>query len=37
MTFIGIISENKSFDNIDEILRKNLIEDTKLIHINKKV
>lgn len=36
MTFIGIISENKSFDNIDEILRKNLIEDTKLIHINKK-
>lgn len=36
MTFIGIISENKSFNNIDEILIKNLIEDTKLIHINKK-
>lgn len=36
MTFIGIISENKSFEHIKEILKKNLIEDIKLIHINKK-
>ena len=36
MTFIGIISEYNTFESIKEILRKNLIKDTKLIHINKK-
>ena len=36
MTFIGIISENNTFENIKNVLKKNLVKDTKLIHISKK-
>lgn len=36
MTFIGMITEYKSFENIKEILKKNFMKDIKLIHINKK-
>ena len=36
MTFIGIISENNTFENIKNVLEKNLVKDTKLIHISKK-
>ncbi len=36
MTFIGMISEHKSFENIKEILKKNLKNNINLIHICKK-
>ena len=36
MTFIGIISNNKTFENVKEIVNKNSKEDIKLIAINKK-
>ncbi len=36
MTFIGMISEHKSFENIKEILKKNSKKDINLIHVSKK-
>lgn len=36
MTFIGMISDYKSFENIKEILKKNSKNDINLIHISKK-
>lgn len=36
MTFIGMISDYKSFENINETLKKNLRTDINLIRINKK-
>ena len=36
MTFIGMISDYKSFENIKEILKKNLIKNINLIHISKR-
>ena len=36
MTFIGIISDYKSFENIKEILKKNSKNDINLIHVGKK-
>ncbi len=36
MTFIGVISDHKSFENTREILKKNLKNDINLIHISKK-
>ena len=36
MTFIGMISEHKSFENIKEILKKNARNDINIINVNKK-
>ena len=36
MTFIGMISDHKSFENIKEILKKNSRNDISLIHVTKK-
>ena len=36
MTFIGMISDYKSFENIKEILNKNSKNDINLIHVSKK-
>ena len=36
MTFIGMISDHKSFENIKEILKKNSKKDINLIHVSKK-
>ena len=36
MTFIGMISDHKSFENIKEILKKNSKNEINLIHVNKK-
>ena len=36
MTFIGMISDHKSFENIKEILKKNSKKDINLIHVTKK-
>ena len=36
MTFIGIISEYKNFENIKESLNENLKNEISLIYINKK-
>lgn len=36
MTFIGMVSEHKSFENIKEILKKNSKNNINLIHICKK-
>ena len=36
MTFIGMISDYKSFENTKEILKKNLIKNINLIHISKR-
>lgn len=36
MTFIGMISDHKSFENIKEILKKNSRKDISLIHVSKR-
>jgi len=36
MTFIGMVSDYKSFENIKEILKKNSKNDINLIHVGKK-
>ena len=36
MTFIGMISEHKSFEKIRDVLKKNLKDEINLIYINKK-
>ena len=36
MTFIGMISEHKSFENIKKILKKNARNDINIINVNKK-
>lgn len=36
MTFIGVISDSKSFEKIQENIKEKWEQEIKLIHINKK-